>query len=518
MPSHEPPPAPDALLSLRGIVKAFGGVRALEGVSFEVRAGEVHALVGENGAGKSTLVKVATGAHPPDAGEVAVGGRPVARLDPTGARRLGIAAIYQQPALLPDLTVAENVALGYEQGGPLRRVDWPGRRRRTRELLDLVGGRIDVDAVVGRLRMAEQQLVEIARALATDARVLFMDEPTASLSGREAEHLFAVVRALRARGAGIVYVSHRLEEIFALADRVTVLRDGRRVASGPTADLDRAGLIRLMVGRELAAVFPQREAVAGEPVLEVRGLACRAGGLGEATFTLHAGEILGLAGLVGSGRTELARTLFGLTRADAGEIRLRGRPVRITSPGRAVALGIAYVPEDRRRHAVIAELPVAANLTLAVLGAVSRFGLLDRARERREAAAMAARLDVRAASLDVPVATLSGGNQQKVALGRWLAARPAVLLLDEPTQGIDVGAKSEIYRLMVELAGQGLAILMISSELPEVLGLSDRVAVMHEGRLAGVLPRARATPEAVLGLALGGSAGAAPRAEAAPAL
>ncbi|HVR69664.1 MAG TPA: sugar ABC transporter ATP-binding protein, partial [Vicinamibacteria bacterium] len=431
---------------------------------------------------------------------------------------LGVAAIYQQPALLPDLTVAENVALGYEGGGLLRRVGWRARRRRTRELLARVGARIDPDAVVSRLRMAEQQLVEIARALGTEARVLIMDEPTASLSGRDAEHLFAVIRELRARGAGIVYVSHRLEEIFALADRVTVLRDGALVASCALAEVDRARLIRLMVGREIASVFPERTGTRGEPVLEARGLACRAGGLREASLTLHAGEILGLAGLVGSGRTELARTLFGLTPADHGEILLRGRAVRIGSPARAVSLGIAYVPEDRRRHAVIGELPVAANLTLAILRELSRWGLLDREEERRQAGAMAARLGVRAASLDVPVATLSGGNQQKVALGRWLATRPSVLLLDEPTQGIDVGAKAEIYRLIVELAEQGLAMLMISSELPEVLGMSDRVAVMHEGRLVGVLSRERATPEAVLGLALGeGGVPAPPGAEAAPA-
>jgi rhamnose transport system ATP-binding protein len=505
------------LLTLTGIGKSFGGVRALDGVSFAVRSGEVHALVGENGAGKSTLVKVATGAHAPDTGEVAVQGRVVGPLDPLAARRLGISAIYQQPALLPDLTVAENVALGYEGAGLWRRVDWRTRRVRTRELLDRVGARIDPDAVVNRLRMPEQQLVEIARALGTEARVLIMDEPTASLSSRETTHLFAVIRELRARGVGIVYVSHRLEELYELADRVTVLRDGKLVACCPLAEVDRAGLIRLMVGRELSSVFPERHGERGEPVLEAHRLACRASGLRDASLTLHAGEILGLAGLVGSGRTELARTLFGLTPADRGEVRVRGKVVHIRSPAQAVELGIAYVPEDRRRHAVIGELSVAVNLTLAVLREVSRHGLLDRAEERRQAGAMATRLGVKAASIEVPVATLSGGNQQKVALGRWLAARPAVLLLDEPTQGIDVGAKAEIYRLIVELAGQGLALLLISSELPEVLGLSDRVAVMHEGRLAGVLSREQATPEAVMGLALGDARGAAPRAEAAPA-
>jgi rhamnose transport system ATP-binding protein len=499
-------PSPGALLSLTGIVKSFGGVRALDGVSFEVRSGEVHALVGENGAGKSTLVKVATGAHAPDAGEVALGGRVIARLDPLAARRLGVAVIYQQPALLPDLTAAENIALAEEQGAPWRRVRWRERRRRARELLGRVGARIDPDAAVGRLRMPEQQLVEIARALGSDARVIFMDEPTASLSERETEHLFAVIRELRAKGAGIVYVSHRLEELFVLADRVTVLRDGRRVADRPIGELDRAALIRLMVGREVSAAAGEAARVPGDAVLEVRGLRSRAGGLREATFTLHAGEVLGIAGLVGSGRTELARTLFGLTPADGGELRVRGQAVTIPGPERAVALGLAYVPEDRKRHGVVGELPIAANLTLAILRELSRLGLLDRAEERRRAEQMSARLGVRAPSVDVPVSTLSGGNQQKVALGRWLATRPSILILDEPTQGIDVGAKAEIHRLVGELAGQGLALLMISSDLPEVLGMSDRVAVMHDARLAAILPRARATPEAVMTHALGHAA------------
>jgi rhamnose transport system ATP-binding protein len=496
-------PSPGALLRLTGIVKSFAGVRALDGVSFEVHAGEVHALVGENGAGKSTLVKVATGAHAPDAGQVAVGGQPAARLDPLAARRLGIAVIYQQPALLPDLTVAENIALADERAGTWGRVRWDARRRRARELLDRVGARIEPGAIVHRLRMPEQQLVEIARALGTDARVIFMDEPTASLSVRETAHLFSVIRELRGRGTGIVYVSHRLEELFELADRATVLRDGRVVACRPMAELDRPALIRLMVGRELASGFPERRRRRGDVVLEARGLRCRASGLGEASFALHAGEVLGLAGLVGSGRTELARTLFGLTPADAGEIRVLGQAVRVHSPARALSLGIGYVPEDRRRHAVIAEMPIAANITLAVLRELSRHGMLDRAEERRRAADLAARLQVRASSIDAPVATLSGGNQQKVALGRWLATAPRILLLDEPTQGIDVGAKAEIYRLIEELAEQGLALLMISSELPEVLGLSDRVGVMHDGRLAGILAREDATPEAVMALALG---------------
>ncbi|HTI49783.1 MAG TPA: sugar ABC transporter ATP-binding protein, partial [Planctomycetaceae bacterium] len=438
-------PAVTALLTVSGLTKSFGGVQALCDVSLEVRAGEVHALVGENGAGKSTLVKIITGAHQPDAGTITLGGEPVGRLDPQRARALGIAAIYQQPALFPDLSVAENIAFGIEPPRFWRRVRWKERRERAARLLDQIGARIDPDIEAGRLTMPEQQLVEIARALAVEARVLILDEPTASLSDSETEHLFAVIHRLKGQGVGLIYISHRLAELPQIADRVTVLRDGRLAGTAPLAEVTRGDLIRMMVGRELSAVFPKTEAPAGEVLLEARRLSCREGGLQNVNLTLRAGEIVGLAGLIGAGRTELARVLFGLTPAEQGEILLRGRAATIESPAQAVSLGIAYVPEDRRRHGVILDLSVAANTSLALLPKLSRRGLFDFATERRLAGEFVSRLGVKTASIATPVGHLSGGNQQKVALARWLATGPAVLILDEPTQVVDVGAKAEIH-------------------------------------------------------------------------
>ncbi|WP_169972713.1 sugar ABC transporter ATP-binding protein [Tautonia rosea] len=499
------------VLRLRGIRKSFAGVQALERVSFDLRAGEVHALVGENGAGKSTLIKVITGAHEPDEGTIEVNGRSIVENDPVRSRSLGIAAIYQQPALFPDLTVAENIAIGLEPGGPWHRVRWGERHRRARLLLDRIGAAIDPETEVRRLTMPEQQLVEIARALGADARILIMDEPTASLGDQEVEHLFEVVRELKAQGVGIIYISHRLEELSLVADRVTALRDGRLVGTKPMAEVDRSELIRMMVGRELAAVFPKVEVPPGEVVLSAEGLGCQASGVHNVSFFVRSGEILGIAGLVGAGRTEMARVLFGLTPADRGTLRILGRPESINAPDQAVALGIAYVPEDRRHHGVIPPMSIASNTTLATLQTISKGGLIDRSLERELSSTMTRRMGVKAPSIYAPVANLSGGNQQKVALARWLSCKPRVLILDEPTQGIDVGAKAEIHRLMGELAQSGLAILMISSELPEILGMSDRIAVMHGGTIVGTLDRADATQEEVLHLALGHPAG-----EAAP--
>ena len=499
----------ETLLKLTGISKSFAGVRALKGVDFDLGAGEVHALVGENGAGKSTLIKIITGALSADEGTLEVRGRIVERNDPVLAKRLGIAAIYQQPALFPDLTVAENIAIGLEPPGPWRRVRRGDRRARARELLARVGSEIDPDEEVRRLAMPEQQLVEIARALGADARILIMDEPSASLTDREVDRLFRVIAELRGQGVGILYISHRLEELPRVADRVTALRDGALVGTRAMAEVDRSALIRMMVGRELSSVFPKSEVPIGEVVFEVRGVGCRESGVHDVSFRVREGEMLGLAGLIGSGRTELARVLFGLTPADSGTILLDGEPIAIGSPGRAVEAGIAYVPEDRRRHGVVPEMSLASNATLATLGKVSTFGMIGFGREREAARRLVASLGVKAASVDSPVGELSGGNQQKVALGRWLATDPTVLILDEPTQGVDVGAKAEIHRLMGALAEKGMAIVMISSELPEILGMSDRVAVMHGGTIVGTLDRSEATQEAILGLALGHPAGAA---------
>jgi len=405
--------------------------------------------------------------------------------------------------------VAENIGLRLERGGPWRLIRWAERRRRAAGLLASVGANISPDALVRELTMPQQQLVEIASALGGEAKVLILDEPTASLSDREVENLFNVIRQLRGQGVGMVYISHRLEELPQIADRVTVLRDGNYVGTRDIKEIDRAEMIRLMVGRSLEAVFPKVEVPLGEVVLETTDLGCEASGVSGINLKVRSGEILGLAGLVGAGRTELARVLFGLTPADRGRILLRGEAVTIGSPAEAVARGIAYVPEDRRRHGVILDMPVDANVTLAILKRVaSGIGLIDCERERRIAGEFVKRLGIKTPSVATVVGNLSGGNQQKVALARWLAAEPAVIILDEPTQGVDVGAKSEIHRLMGELARGGLAIVMISSELPEILGMSDRIAVMHDGRIVGELDRAGATQERVLELALGHTAGA----------
>ena len=486
-----------SLLKAIDVSKSYAGVTALKSVSFELERGEVQALVGENGAGKSTLIKILTGAVPPDSGRLEFEGRPIAANNPHLSRLLGIAAIYQQPSLFPDLTVAENIALATETRKPFRRVDWGARRIRCRELLARVGSDINPHAIVSSLSMPQQQIVEIAKALGAKAKVLILDEPTASLAEREVQNLFRVIRDLRAHGVGLIYISHRLDEILEIADRVTVLRDGCVIETRPMRDVTSAELIRLMVGRELAAAFPKREVALGEVVLELRG---------RMNLSVRAGEIVGIAGLVGAGRTELAETLFGLHPAAGLEVSLRHRVIHIDSAAKAVELGIAYVPEDRRRHGLIMEMPVAANLTLANLKAIASNGLLNFQRERKLAWQIKEDLSIKTPSVEIAVDHLSGGNQQKVVIGRWLATNPAVLILDEPTQGVDVGAKSEIHRIMGELAARGLAILMISSELPEILGMSDRIAVMRGGRIEGVLARSEATPQRILALALGSAA------------
>ena len=502
MPAARDPGARPPLLRITDATKSYAGVRALGGASLTVHAGEVHALVGENGAGKSTLIKLLTGAVSADGGTIALDGEPVMMASPRAAKARGIAAIYQQPALFPELSVAENLALGTASQQQGWRVDWPARRQRATELLARVGARIDPDAEAGSLSMPEQQLVEIARAIGANPRLLILDEPTASLSEADAQRLFAVMRELRAEGVGMIYISHRLDELAQVADRVTVLRDGHTIGSYDMADVSRETLIQLMVGRELATVFPKRTVPIGDTVLELRSLSCRAGDVHGVSLTVRAGEIVGLAGLVGAGRTELARVLFGLTPADGGEIRIRGHAVHVTSPAEAIAHGIAYVPEDRRRHGVVPEMSVEANVTLASLGSLTTRGALDRAREHASASAFVQQLAIKTPSVETPVAALSGGNQQKVALSRWLMTRPTLLILDEPTQGVDVGAKSEIHALMGALAAEGVAILMISSELPEVLGMSDRVAVMRGGTIVAEFDRDSATPERVLAMAL----------------
>ena len=493
----------NTILQAVDIYKSYDGVAALRGVSFELRAGEVHALVGENGAGKSTLIKIITGAVSADQGEIEFDGQVVKHNSPAQAKAIGIAAIYQQPALFPELTVAENISLGLEEGGAWRRINWKKRRERAVKLLDQIGARIDPEKTAGSLTMPQQQLIEIARALGANARILIMDEPTASLAEEETQNLYRVIKQLSENGVGIIYISHRLEELAVIADRVTVLRDGAVVGTEQMADVDRQHLIRLMVGRELSAVFPKRKVELGETVLELRNVSCAANGVEDINLSIRAGEIVGLAGLVGAGRTELAHTLFGLAPADHGEIRLQQKPVSIKTPAEAIELGIAYLPEDRRRHGVVLDMPIDANITLASLKKLAHPFSFDFSKERSIATDYVRRFAIKTPAIFSAVTTLSGGNQQKVALSRWLETKPRVLLLDEPTQGIDVGAKAEIHLLMGELAEQGTAILMISSELPEILGMSDRIVVMRGGAIAGILDRGEATQQSIMSLALG---------------
>ena len=484
------------LVEARAVTKSFAGTRALRGVDFELLAGEVHALVGENGAGKSTLIKIITGAVAADSGLLELGGRVIQENDPGLARALGVVAIYQQPALFPDLTVAENIAIALEGGGAWRRIDWRERHRRATELLKETGCGIAPDRLVSSLSMPEQQIVEIAKAIGAESKILILDEPTASLTERETERLFEIIARLRGRGAGIIYISHRLEEIERIADRITVLRDGETIGTRQRGEVGRGELIGMMAGGVETSLDTARKSACATTrvVMEVKG---------RISFTVRAGEILGFAGLVGSGRTEMAEMVFGISPAESGEIWIDGQKVRIESPADAIRVGIGYVPEDRRRHGVILELPIAANTSLADLKRVSRRGLINRGAERSVAVLYAERLRIKASSVDSAVNELSGGNQQKVALARWLAIGPKVLILDEPTQGVDVGAKAEIHSLIGELAAAGMAVLLISSEMEEVLALSDRVAVMRGGSICGIFSRGEATGEKILGVALG---------------
>ena len=495
-----------ARLEVRDIEKGFPGVRALSGVSFDVRAGEVHALMGENGAGKSTLIKIMSGVVQPDKGAILVDGVETRFLRPDDARRAGVATIYQELLLFPELSVAENIFLGHAPKASFGRINLTAMRTRARALLaSLEIDDLDPDETTGRLSVGNRQRVEILRALSLDARVLIMDEPTAALTQADVRRLFDIVRRLRARDVGIVYISHRMDEIFEISDRVTVLRDGAFIGTRPTANTTSPQLVEMMVGRHIEALFPKIEVPIGAPVLEARDLVAKPMTRG-VSLTVRAGEIVGLAGLVGSGRSELAQTLFGVTPAESGEIRLDGDRVVIGSPAQARARGVGYVPEDRGTQGLVRPMSVKHNFSLAALPSLTRFGFIDRTAEHALAASSVKTFGVKTSSLDEAAGRLSGGNQQKIVLGKWLANKPRLLILDEPTRGIDVGAKAEIHRLMGELAKTGVAILMISSELPEVLGMSDRVLVMREGRIVAEFDRAAATPRAV-GAAMMGDLG-----------
>ena len=494
---------------MRGIVKRFPGVLALNGVSLDVRAGEVHVLLGENGAGKSTLTKTIAGVYAPDAGEIRLDGRAVRLRNPHDAQASGISTIHQEFNLAPDITVAENVFLGRE---PLRMralgiVDRGRLIRQTRDVLATLDAQIDPETLVKHLGVAQQQTVEIAKALSLDARLIVMDEPTAALTSREIGRLFETIRQLTHRGVAIVYISHRLDEVKAIGDRATILRDGTCVGTVPVAETTIDEMIRLMVGRDLKDKFPKIAVELGEEVLRVEQLT-RRGVLHGVSFGLRRGEILGLAGLVGSRRTETARAIFGADRLDSGRIVLRGTEVTVRTPADAIRQHIALVPEDRKRHGIFPSLSVRENVTLSALGLFSRGGLLDIGRETRRAQALVASLRVATPDLERWVVYLSGGNQQKVVIAKWLNTDAEIFLFDEPTRGIDVGGKVEVYRLMGDLLARGAAIVMISSDLPEILGMSDRILVMRDGRIAGEFDRRDATEEKILNCALRGEAAA----------
>ncbi|MEV7813431.1 sugar ABC transporter ATP-binding protein [Streptomyces flaveolus] len=473
---------PEPLLSLRGIEKRYHGVQALRGVDFEIRPGEVHALLGSNGAGKSTLIKVIAGAIQPDGGDIRRKGRPVRITGTQSAFALGIATVYQEPQTFAELSVLENVFAGRELRTRAGGVDWAAQRRRVRELL--TGLRLDpelADTRMGDLTVGQQQLVSIAKALAHHAEILIFDEPSAILSDQESQDLFEVIRRLRADGVGIVYISHRLGEIFAIADRATVMRDGQVVSASPVSDLTERAIVRLMAGRVLSAVSDAPRPAPGEPVLEVKRLR-RTGAFHDVDLTLRAGEVVGLYGLIGSGTHEVAESLYGIAPADSGEVRLHGKPVTVRSPGEAGKLGIALLPRDRKVQGIFGRQSIACNISIAHLGLLRRFGIVvDRRRERSMAEGFLKQLAIKAPTVDTPANALSGGNAQKVVLSRQLVRRPDLLLLEEPTQGVDVAAKAEIHRIILELAAEGTAVVVVSTDLPEVAALADRIVVMQDG-------------------------------------
>ena len=491
------------VLEMRNIAKRFGATQALEDVSLALRPGSVHALLGENGAGKSTLIKIMTGVHQPDRGEILLAGQPIAIGSAAEAQRHGIAAIYQEPLLFPDLNVAENIFISHQGRGAV--ANWRQMFREADRILATLGVALDVRSPARGLTLAAQQSVEIAKAISLNVRVLIMDEPTASLSAHEVGQLFKLVRDLRAKGVAILFVSHRMEEVFQIADTVTVFRDGRLISTRPVAEVTPQSAIADMVGREMGLLQQRPAAPRGEKLLSVRGLA-RAGVFENVSFDVHRGEVLGFAGLIGAGRTDIGLALFGIEPATAGTIVLNGAPQTIRSPRQAMALGVAYLSEDRRQLGLSLPMSISANISLPVLSRyLNRLGLVRTGQERTTAESFRKRLAIRTPSVDLAAGKLSGGNQQKVMLSKWLNTHPALLILDEPTRGIDVGAKAEVHAMIGELAAEGIGIIMISSDLPEVLAMSDRVLVMREGRQMAILDREDADSETVMAAAMGQS-------------
>jgi rhamnose transport system ATP-binding protein len=490
--------SPQPILKLEHIYKSFSGVHALEDAGIELLPGEIHALIGENGAGKSTLVKVVTGVHQPNSGSITFQGEPVSFHDTRSAQQQGIAAIYQDLNLFPDLNIAENIFMGHMPVNPKNlAVDWKQMYQEAERILHSLGVDLDPRSQLFGLSIAQQQMVEIAKALSLHAKILIMDEPTSTLTLRETEELFRIARQLRDAGTAIIFISHRLEELFEIADRVTVLRDGQYVGTSAITDVTESDLIQMMVGRTLDALFPKEDVEIGDVALKVEGLT-KEGVFEDISFELHRGEILGLGGLVGARRTDVAEAIFGVKPADSGTIQLDQHTVDVRDSKDATRLGIAYIPEDRQQHGLVLPMDLKDNITLPILEQFAAHSWMDEAAERRTAQDFAQRLEVKASGLWQKAQELSGGNQQKVVLAKWLATKPKILILDEPTHGIDVGTKANIHQLMSQLAGQGLAILMISSEMPEILGMSDRILVMCEGRLTGEFNREEASQEKIM--------------------
>jgi len=490
------------ILELNGITKTFPGVRALDKVNFKLKAGEIHALMGENGAGKSTFIKVITGVHTPDEGEILLDGKPVVIKNPNNAQALGIAAIYQHGNVYPDLTVTENIFLGHEKIEKFtKRILWNEMHADAKKLLDELGASFEPKTKMGALSVAQQQLVEIAKALSSKAKIIIMDEPTAALSRRESEELYRITEKLRDDGAAIIFISHRFEDMYRLASRVTVFRDSNYIGSWKVDEITNQDLIMAMVGREISQLFPKKQVELGEEVLRVEGFS-KAGYFADISFAVHKGEILGLTGLVGAGRSELCQTIFGIMKPDSGSLLLNGKEIKVNSPVEAMKYGIGYLPEDRQRQGLVLSWGIGENITLPILEKFSKTSGLDIKKERAYAKLLAEKVDVKANSIFTLASQLSGGNQQKVVVAKMLAADLKIIILDEPTKGVDVGAKAAMYEIMSDLASQGYAIIMISSEMPEMIGMSDRIVVMRNGRISKIINREDATQEKILEAAM----------------
>jgi len=495
----------DPILEVKDITKYFPGIKALDGVHLCIRPGEVHALIGENGAGKSTLVKILTGVYTITSGQVYLDNRPIEFRNAIEAQEAGIAAIHQEASMFPELSVTENIYMGHHLRNPKTgMIDWKSMKSSTRELLKKMDLTIQPDTLVKNLGVAQRHMVEIAKALSLDARVVIMDEPTSALTLREVEDLYKIVRQLKKAGKAIIFISHKFDEIFEICDYFTVLRDGKYIGEGKVADTTVNNIIRMMVGRSLDQLFPKADAEVGKRVLEVRGLS-QIGYFKDISFTLNEGEILGFFGLVGAGRSELMRTIFGIDPLSAGQVLLDGKPIALSSPKKAMQQGIAFVPEDRQTQGIVLGLSIAKNITLPQIDAVSRAGVLNAGRERSLTEEYGTAMEIRAAGWQVDADTLSGGNQQKVVLAKWLATRPRILILDEPTKGIDVATKAAVHKLVSDLAADGIAVIMVSSELPEVLGMSDRIFVMSEGRITAEFTRDEADSDEIMKAATGHS-------------